>query len=273
MNLFNFFNFFSHAHAEIAENGADKVLSSEEENPSVHKTYVNFPTSRKSALDVPLYAISSGRSMVEMLGVLAIIGVLSVGAIAGYSKAMFKYKLNKQAESFNMLLNNAIQLKPELNRAFNGTDAFTAELFDKLNLIPDGMSINNNVIHDIFNNDIRIAYYHHQNAQAGSNEYYISMSVNRSGNKSTGEFKEICRNIITIAKENSGNLLSIQMRSGQDETDMDNYTSAALLGDNYCANNPNQCLRYAGLTEMDTLCNSCDSDIYCAFFVFIDVKH
>ena len=32
----------------------------------------------------------SGRSMVEMLGVLAIIGVLSIGAIAGYSKAMQK---------------------------------------------------------------------------------------------------------------------------------------------------------------------------------------
>ena len=28
-----------------------------------------------------------GRSMVEMLGVLAILGVLSVGGIAGYSKA------------------------------------------------------------------------------------------------------------------------------------------------------------------------------------------
>ena len=36
----------------------------------------------------------SGRSMVEMLGVLAIIGVLSVGGIAGYSKAMFKHKMN-----------------------------------------------------------------------------------------------------------------------------------------------------------------------------------
>ena len=32
----------------------------------------------------------AGRSMVEMLGVLAIIGVLSVGAVAGYSKAMIK---------------------------------------------------------------------------------------------------------------------------------------------------------------------------------------
>ena len=33
----------------------------------------------------------SGRSMIEMLGVLAIIGVLSVGGISGYSKAMAKY--------------------------------------------------------------------------------------------------------------------------------------------------------------------------------------
>ena len=42
-------------------------------------------------------SVCAGRSMVEMLGVLAIIGVLSVGAIAGYGKAMTKYKLNKQA--------------------------------------------------------------------------------------------------------------------------------------------------------------------------------
>ncbi|MCM1323742.1 MAG: hypothetical protein NC218_06235 [Acetobacter sp.] len=36
----------------------------------------------------------SGRSMIEMLGVLAIVGVLSVGGIAGYSKAMSKAKTN-----------------------------------------------------------------------------------------------------------------------------------------------------------------------------------
>ena len=39
-----------------------------------------------------------GRSMVEMLGVLAIIGVLSVGGIAGYSSAMNKFKINKTVE-------------------------------------------------------------------------------------------------------------------------------------------------------------------------------
>ncbi len=36
-----------------------------------------------------------GRSMVEMLGVLGIIGVLSAGGLAGFSKAMYKYQMNK----------------------------------------------------------------------------------------------------------------------------------------------------------------------------------
>ncbi len=37
----------------------------------------------------------SGRSMIEMLGVLAIIAVLTVGGIAGYSKAMQQWKMDK----------------------------------------------------------------------------------------------------------------------------------------------------------------------------------
>jgi type II secretory pathway pseudopilin PulG len=36
--------------------------------------------------------LQSGRSMIEMLGVLAIVGVLSAGGIAGYSMAMANYK-------------------------------------------------------------------------------------------------------------------------------------------------------------------------------------
>ena len=47
-----------------------------------------------------------GRSMVEMLGVLAIIGVLSVGGISGYSKAMAKFKMTKAQDQISMLLMN-----------------------------------------------------------------------------------------------------------------------------------------------------------------------
>lgn len=48
----------------------------------------------------------SGRSMVEMLGVLAIIGVLSVGGIAGYSKAMAKFKLTKAMDQVSNVVTN-----------------------------------------------------------------------------------------------------------------------------------------------------------------------
>ena len=38
--------------------------------------------------------IESGRSMIEMLGVLAIIGVLSIGGLAGYTMAMNRHRAN-----------------------------------------------------------------------------------------------------------------------------------------------------------------------------------
>ena len=45
----------------------------------------------------------NGRSMVEMLGVLAIVGVLSVGGIAGYTSAMRSYRANEIVNATSML--------------------------------------------------------------------------------------------------------------------------------------------------------------------------
>ena len=48
-----------------------------------------------------------GRSMVEMLGVLAIIGVLSIGGIAGYRMAMNRYQANQIANEINLMRTDA----------------------------------------------------------------------------------------------------------------------------------------------------------------------
>ena len=64
----------------------------------------------------------SGRSMVEMLGVLAIIGVLSVGGIAGYSKAMAKYRTNKTIDQVSMLITNIRTLYANQNN-YAGLDS------------------------------------------------------------------------------------------------------------------------------------------------------
>ena len=47
--------------------------------------------------------IQSGRSMIEMLGVLAIVGVLSAGGIAGYSMAMQSYKGTQLTEKIGLI--------------------------------------------------------------------------------------------------------------------------------------------------------------------------
>ena len=46
----------------------------------------------------------SGRSMVEMLGVLAIVGVLSVGGLAGYTTAMNKYRATEIMNAISLTL-------------------------------------------------------------------------------------------------------------------------------------------------------------------------
>ena len=52
-------------------------------------------------------ANQSGRSMIEMLGVLAIVGVLSAGGIAGYSMAMQNYKTNALIEKVQIIATKA----------------------------------------------------------------------------------------------------------------------------------------------------------------------
>ena len=48
-----------------------------------------------------------GRSMVEMLGVLAVIGVISLGGISGYRMAMNRYQANQIANEINLMRTDA----------------------------------------------------------------------------------------------------------------------------------------------------------------------
>ena len=209
-----------------------------------------------------------GRSMVEMLGVLAIIGVLSVGAIAGYSKAMFKYKLNRQAEGFNSLLNSAIRLQPDLDRTVKAGGSFGAEIFYKLGLVPDSMTYKNSYIYDVFMGRYEIMYY---SATLPNDtpytEYLIQYNIERSGNSATSRSVEICRNMLIVAKENAGNLPFIQLRSGKDNSS-GNYDESLIYGDKEC--HPNRtCLRNMSVKAMDDFCSSCNSENWCAVMFYI----
>ena len=59
----------------------------------------------------------AGRSMIEILGVLAVIGVLSIGGIAGYTKAMEKRNTNQLLLDVNATIQ-------KINRLYNSQPSF-----------------------------------------------------------------------------------------------------------------------------------------------------
>ena len=93
-----------------------------------------------------------GRSMIEMLGVLAIIGVLSIGGIAGYSKAMTKHNINKAIEQISMIITNVQTL-------FSNTNDYSTlrEKAFSLGVFPDDMEkIDERSAYNVFGQEVYV---------------------------------------------------------------------------------------------------------------------
>ena len=193
-------------------------------------------------------SLCAGRSMVEMLGVLAIIGVLSVGAIAGYSKAMMKYKLNKQAEQMNTVINAVARNVHSFDNLLANKGAFNlTNTFVKMGEIPVEMHYNNHFIRDVFNNYWTITLL---NYDSGITLNLVFAATSALKNKSANNL-EICRNIITVAKENSDSIEAVSnVIFNQDSND---YTATFLYGDAYCLSG-RPCLKNLHLDDIYNFC-------------------
>ena len=202
-------------------------------------------------LDTPIKSecnsLCAGRSMVEMLGVLAIIGVLSVGAIAGYSKAMFKYKLNKHAEQLNTVI-NAVARNVHSFDNIKQSGTFLTETFIKMGEIPQEMvkTSSNTFIYDIFGQAWWIFI------GDDGNNFFLSTYSSRGASSLTtksADNLEICRNMLVVAKENSSNLWQA-MSSNHNNT---NTAAVRLFGDNYCTADI-KCLKNLNINDIYELC-------------------
>ena len=80
----------------------------------------------------------SGRSMIEMLGVLALVGVLSVGGIAGYSKAMEKFKINKLIDQISHIVTNLRTLYMQQS-SYSGLGNDYCSTTKQMGVFPEGV--------------------------------------------------------------------------------------------------------------------------------------
>ena len=177
-------------------------------------------------------ACSVGRSMIEMLGVLAIIGVLSVGGIAGYSKAMLMWHSNKQKDLLTTLINNAITLKPNLSTLRENRSQTITDVFSAMGGIPEGFTYKNNVIYDADNNSISITYGIDYDRQKDDSlkrvfKYAIRIATIEGTGKLSISMKEYCKNLIMAAQSAPNEVLSVDFSSR--DSDSWSGTSGALI--------------------------------------------
>ena len=98
---------------------------------------------------------SNGRSMIEMLGVLAIVGVLSVGGIAGFSKAMHRYRVNKTIEQITLIAGN-VRTFFAPQKSYDGLNSYeNPDVIKKAKLVPDEMW-NGDSLQDVWGNGVII---------------------------------------------------------------------------------------------------------------------
>ena len=196
-------------------------------------------------------ATCRGRSMVEMLGVLAIIGVLSVGAISGYGKAMFKYKLNKQTEQLNQVIGAMVRYKSSLMLNPDSADAPISDyqlvpLLKKLGEIPKEMyTSDGRFIKDVFGTEYQI---YHRNIDKS-----ITLRTEDLGRNESGF--QICKNLYLLAKEWHLELYAIIVAAYKGGT----YSSkGCYLGDNstYQGCSRNRYIKDMKLTDLDDICRT-----------------
>ena len=189
-----------------------------------------------------------GRSMVEMLGVLAIIGVLSVGAMNGYSKAMFKYKLNKHAEQMNTVINAVARYVHGFSTDFRNQNL--TSYFIKLDEIPTEM-IRMNVSAEIYDTfEIKWSIYSLQDNNSVEKTINLAFADASSLTKNTSQSLEICRNLIVTAKENSSNIYYISTLSGYQT---DEQQIGILYGDGACSSG-RVCLKNMTIEQIYDIC-------------------
>ena len=138
----------------------------------------------------------NGRSMIEMLGVLAIIGVLSVGGIAGYSKAMNKFKTNKVADNVSMLVANIKTLYAQQKDYGTGDKALSTAKAIDLGVVPDELIKSGTggakVLKNAYNGDVFIKASNSTTGETGNRAFVIVFD---------GLSKEAC---ITLATNDWG---------------------------------------------------------------------
>lgn len=194
--------------------------------------------------------LENGRSMIEMLGVLAIIAVLSVGGIAGYSKAMEKFKINKVIDDLNMLIFNLMEHKDSIAKGanFQNNVYYLADTVYSLNLVPNTWKyLNHYSLSDSLGNILTL--YYRINQVETYNGIVFDYSLGSATDMTNSFNSKLCFELF--------NNIIIPLHSSLKRGRMYPDESTIYYGDVYCGAENRPCLKDLNFTKVKQICSSC----------------
>ena len=211
------------------------------------------------------YVCSAGRSMIEMLGVLAIVGVLSVGGIAGYSKAMMKWKINKMIEDYTMLMTGLMEYQESLFKTYTDNDnRLLAQFIIGAKLVPETWKlVNQQFIADSLGNKINVYV---NTAPKGSiftaDIYIVPSGINKDSEYAYELCMALAKDVVYPIAANMG-YASLFI-----ENDAITNSGNFMVYTKSCYNSKFdrvKCVSEMTLSEISTICKSCIKKDSCYF--------
>ena len=191
-----------------------------------------------------------GRSMIEMLGVLAVVAVLTAGGLVGFNKAMSAYHWNMALGQWDTLINVVLKYKSQLHINDGSPQDILSLLpiFEATGDLPDAMSVENCgttkrncYVVDAMGNRIRV--YNH-------NTGYIGIGYLISQNNI-----EACRLFMTMAKTYHNIIDEVEFYTN-DKIEAPAKRSIFFYGDRICyADNKPLCLKDLSVSQINEICN------------------
>ena len=206
-------------------------------------------------------ANSFGKSMIEMLGVLAIIAVLSVGGVAGYSKAMEKFKINKTIGEYNQLIMGLLEQRESIIKSIQGQsgEILLNNIALAAGIAPNSWTITGRYLNDGAGNYV-YPYATNEVRMEGDGPH-ITVDFNVGGLSSNENGLELSENFSNkLCIEIFNNLvvpLSDFLQKGLVWKAGYSNSSSIYAGSQYC-NSGRKCLKDMTLSDIHNVCNSCD---------------
>lgn len=198
-----------------------------------------------------------GRSMLEMLGVLAVVGMLSVIGIKGFQYAMERHRVNELTEEYISFIQNLLPYETDFVKIKNTKSPekalYLVPYIRKMNIIPSKWQIfSGNYLRDsigvLFDPHIR-----HEPGGIRANK--ITWNYILKSAETNVPPQRLCEIMYTRIVLPYHELISM-VAYFTDETE-GNASNISEYGDNYCNGKSRRCITSLTLTDIQDRCSRC----------------